>query len=287
MRAGPFVALGARFRGLTALKELAVRLRSEGYRPTVARDVARRLGKQERDAAGIKVRNPDARPRPVLAVALGGDGSFIQTASDYAVRDVPVVGINLGRVGFLADIDSRLMHETVMDVLSGRFHDEQRILLEVSHRRKNRVLGRQVVINDAVIDRGELGTLIDLDVMIDGKHAFQLRGDGVIVSTPGGSTAYNIAAGGPIVTPDCSCVVLTPLNPFSLTHRPIVFSTSRRFTFSAFGKSKLVTDGQSTFELRAGDRVDLRAHRKQMTVRHPRGYDYFDALREKLYWRRG
>ena len=285
MAARPCVALGARYRGLPALQELALRLREEGFRPTVEQRVARRLGKATCVKSGLTVREPSARPRPVLAVALGGDGSFIKMASLYAVKDVPMVGINLGRVGFLADINSRTMSETVLDVLSGKFRDETRNILEVRHRRGGSLVSRQIVINDVVIDRGDVGTLIDLEVSVDGEHAFQLRGDGMIVSTPGGSTAYNLAAGGPIVTPDSSCTVLTPLNPYSLTHRPIVFNTECRFTIKVVSRSRLVPDGQVTQELEAGDLIDVRTHAKQMTVRHPQSYDYFDTLREKLYWR--
>lgn len=277
--------MGARFRGLDALLELAARLKKEGYRPTVDAEVAGRLGNAACRKASLAIREAKARPRPVLAIALGGDGSFIQMASSYAVLDVPMVGVNLGRVGFLADIDSRTMAESVLEVLSGKYRDEMRIILEVKHKSGGKLAGSQVVINDVVIDRGDVNTLIDLDVVIDGGHAFQLRGDGMILSTPGGSTAYNIAAGGPIVTPDCACTVLTPLNPYSLTHRPIVFTKECRFTFRSIGRSRLISDGRDARELKDGDLVEVKTHGKQMKVRHPVGYDYFGTLRSKLYWR--
>ena len=281
----PRVALGARFSGLDALTKLALRLNDDGFRPTVESEVAKRLGKTACKKAAISIREPGASPKAAMAIALGGDGSFIQVASRYAVRGIPMVGINLGRVGFLADINHKAMADTVKEMLAGHYRDELRIILEVKHYRKKRLVLSRVVINDVVIDRGDVGTLIDLDVSIDKEQAFQLRGDGVIVSTPGGSTAYNIAAGGPIVTPDCSCMILNPLNPYSLTHRPIVFNSSRRFTFRIVGKSRLVLDGQKMCGLEPKDIIEVKNHGKQMIVRHPIGYDYFGTLREKLYWR--
>ena len=279
------VALVARARGGSALLALAAELQAQGYIPTVDQAVSTNVGLSDCRRVGIVIDKPHSRTKPVLAVALGGDGCFIQMAVRYAPRGIPLVGVNLGKVGFLADIKHSRMALEIRDVLAGRYIDEQRIMLEIEHRRRNRVIGKQTVINDVVIDRGEVGTLINLDVSIDAKHMFQLRGDGVILSTPGGSTAYNMSAGGPIITPDCACITLTPLNPYSLTHRPLVFNTDRKFSLKVDNQARLVPDGLRWPRLRNGDVIHIHRHRKFMTVRHPKSYSYFSTLREKLYWR--
>lgn len=286
MAARACVALAARIRGRDALLQLAEILRELGYAPVVDQAEAKSIGRAACRRHGIKVRRADARPRPVLAVALGGDGSFIQMASRYAPLQVPLIGVNLGRVGFLADIPYKMMHDGIAAVLKGQYRDERRIMLVAEHWRGKRLLSSSLVLNDAVIDRGDRGTLISMAVHADRKASFEVRADGLVVSTPGGSTAYGLSAGGPITTPDCKVMVVTPLNPHALTHRPLVFDDQRRLEIRTLDAARLSADGRDAVPMRPSDAVVIKAHRRQMTMRHPRGYDYFDTLRSKLYWRR-
>lgn len=279
------VALETRSRGKAALYKLAKALSAAGFTPAVAPATARVLDAARCRKAGILVAKPGARPKPELAVALGGDGCFIQLAARYAPYALPLIGVNLGRVGFLADIPHDNMVEDILEVLAGKYADEKRIMLDCKLHRGGRVLEKFTVINDLVIDRGNIGTLINLDIAIDDNHGYDLRSDGLVISTPGGSTAYNMSAGGPIITPDCASITMTPLNPYSLTQRPLVFNIGRVFKIGITDRGRLVPDGDVLMSLRKGDVVSVRNHSRSMTVRHPLGYDYFDILRNKLSWR--
>ena len=279
------MALYTRYRGKTSLYILAKALGECGFTPTVAPESAKLLDKSKYRKLGIAVQKPGERPKPELAVALGGDGSFIQMASIYAPHGIPLIGVNLGRVGFLADIPHANMAEDILKVLNGKHVDEKRIMLVGKLHRAGKLVEEFNVINDLVIDRGNCGTLINLDIKVDGKHSFDLRSDGLVISTPGGSTAYNMSAGGPIITPDCASITMTPLNPYSLTQRPLVFNINRKLVVDIINRGRLVPDGRVLMVLRKGDVVSLRNHTRNMTVRHPKGYNYFDILRSKLSWR--
>ncbi len=282
-----YIVLAPRKRGVDRVVELADHLRSLSYTPSIDKETASVLTKQVCAKHGIDVRAPGDKPPPLLAVALGGDGSFIHAANLYAVHGIPLIGVNLGNVGFLADVPATVMIKEITAVLGGHYRDEQRIMLKVEHTRNKKVLFAGLVINDVVIDRGEMAALIRLDIAIDGRSSFELRADGLVFATPGGSTAYSISAGGPIITPDLGCIALTPLNPFSLTHRPLVFSTQRSFVVELLQNSaRLILDGQVTNQLKPGDQVSVSTHQQHLTVRHPDSYNYFKTLREKLYWSR-
>lgn len=280
------VALGARKRGGDALLQLAQHLVAHDYQPVVDQITARNVGVRACKAVGIEMREPGRGRRPVLAVALGGDGSFIAHAARYAPFGVPLIGVNLGQVGFLADIPAKKMEKTIIAVLEGHHNDELRVMLTVEHLRADKVLNRFTVINDVVVDRGS-SSIVALELAVNRNRSIHLRGDGVIFATPGGSTAYNMAAGGPIIMPNAGCIAMTPLNPFSLTQRPLVFSATNRFTVEVVGTTpaRLLPDGIASDQLLPGDKVKIGAHRSMMTLRHPSTYNYFDTLREKLYWR--
>lgn len=285
MPAQPIVALGARKRGVQALLTLARHLLTLNHQPVVDAKTQRSVGARRIAAAGIKLREPGVGRAPVLAIALGGDGAFIQHAALYAPYGVPLIGVNFGKVGFLADIPASEMERTITAVLRGKYTDEQRVMLAVEHLRGDKVRSHYTVINDIVIDRGSKG-IIDLEVTVERNRSIHLRGDGVIFATPGGSTAYNMAAGGPIIMPAAGCIAMTPLSPFSLTHRPLVFSTSAKFLVEVTGSyALLLPDGQDGGNLNQGDQVRISTHRRKMTMRHSQDYNYFTKLRDKLFWR--
>ena len=280
-----YVALVTRSRGIEALIQLASHLQENNYHIVVEETTAQAIGKAKCKKLNFAIRKPHAKPKPILAVSIGGDGSFIQTASLYVHFGIPLIGVNIGQVGFLADIGMNTMKQDILNVLNGEYRDEQRIIFEVKHRRKNKVINTFTVINDVVIDRGDLSTLINLAIKVDKNKTFYLRADGVVVCTPGGSTAYNLSAGGPIITPDSECITVTPLNPFSLTHRPLVLNDSCKIAIEIINIGRLIPDGKTIAELKEKDIITISNHQQKMTMRHPRSYDYFDTLREKLYWR--
>ena len=282
-----FVVLGARRRGADGLLKLARHLHKINYTPVVDKETRGYLKKKDLDAAGIETHERGRGRQPILAVALGGDGAFIQHATRYAPLGIPLIGVNFGHVGFLTDIPASKMEEVIEDVLRGKYTDEQRVMLDIRHVRGSKTLLEQIVINDVVIDRSARGNIINLEVLVDRKKGILLRGDGVIIATPGGSTAYNMAAGGPIIVPDADCISMTPLNPYSLTHRPLVFATHHRITVrsQAMSTVRLITDGIDKGKVELGDEIRISTHRRTMTVRHPSRYSYFGKLRDKLYWR--
>ena len=280
-----YIALYARKRGMAKILELADSLHEQSYTPTTDKDTSATLGAAVCRKHHIIVRKPGTQPLPLLAVSLGGDGAVIRTANLYAAYGVPLIGVNLGNVGFLADVPAMEMAKDIFAVLGGRYSDEHRVMLYVKHFRQRKELSAGMVINDVVIDRGDAANLIQLSVAVDGRDSFELRADGLIFATPGGSTAYSMSAGGPIITPDSGCIAVTPLNPFSLTHRPLVFSTQRNFAVTLLkNDARLILDGQVMSRLKLGDGVTISTHHQYLTVRHPHGYDYFGTLREKLYW---
>ncbi|MCY4324486.1 MAG: NAD(+)/NADH kinase, partial [Betaproteobacteria bacterium] len=209
------ILLAARNRGRKLLIELAEHLLASGHRVLVEEKAAGRTRKQKIGGKHIEVFSAASRIKPDLAISLGGDGSFIHIASAMAPLKVPVTGVNLGKVGFLADIAAERMIESVDAMLAGSYRDEKRMLMSIRQRRAGKVVVKEAAINDLVISRGDHGPLMSLDVTIGGRHACHIRADGVIVSTPSGSTAYGMAAGGPIIAPGSDCIGIIPLNPHS------------------------------------------------------------------------
>ena len=245
---------------------------------------AGRIRKASLAAGRIEILAPGSRIRPDLAISLGGDGSFIHLAAAMAPLQVPVTGVNLGKVGFLADIAADRMIESVDAILAGDYRDERRMMMGIRLRRAGRVLARDAAINDMVISRGEHGALMSLDVVIDGRYAYHIRADGVVVSTPSGSTAYGMAAGGPIIVPGSDCIGIVPLNPHSLTQRPLVISADSSIVFRPAGAGRIDIDGRHAGAVRAGDRIEVARHARRLVMRHPQGYDYYDAMKSKLFW---
>jgi NAD+ kinase len=269
--------------------------------PTAAPGAARGLAKwlAERglrvlldDDAAHAVGAP-ATPRPELmraadlVVVLGGDGSLLAAARDAGERPVPIAGVNLGTLGFMAEIALDEMHAALERILAGDARVESRMRLEVVALRGERALGRWLALNEAVIDSAETARLIELDARVDGMDVTRYRADGLLVSTPTGSTAYSLSAGGPILDPRLEALVMTPISPHTLTHRPVVLPGSSRVELRARargGAVRLTVDGQTGLPLREGDHVVVSrsAHPVQLVVSPFR--DHFAILREKLGW---
>jgi NAD+ kinase len=225
-------------------------------------------------------------------IAMGGDGTLISIARRAAEHDLPIIGINQGRLGFLTDIAAKEIETALPAVLSGQCNEERRALLDVSLTRDGqKTLARDlrehaVAVNDVVLSRGSAGSMIEMLVSIDGKAAYRLRADGLILSTPTGSTAYALSANGPIVHPAVSALLMVPVAPHALTYRPVVCpDTSEIHVEVIRGRDAgLHCDGQSHYMLGEGDAITVRKSTLSARLLHPLGYDYYAMLRQKLAW---
>jgi len=223
-----------------------------------------------------------------LAIVLGGDGTMLSVARRLAPAGVPMIGVNLGRLGFLTDLPLARMEPSIVEMLDGRYVEERRSLLAARIERvgDDMRVEHSLGLNDVVVNRGALGSLIEYAIEIDGRFVFAMRADGVIVATPTGSTAYSLSAGGPIVAPEVPAFALVPVAPHALTHRPIAVPDSATIAITVqHGRDASVhCDGQAHFELGEGDRVVLQRAPFQARFLHPEGHDYFAMLRQKLHW---
>jgi NAD+ kinase len=221
-----------------------------------------------------------------LAVVLGGDGTLLSAARITAALDVPLLGVNLGSLGFLTEVPLPSLYPMLEAIGQGRAAVEHRSLMQVELLRGDEVRGRYLVFNDAVVNKTALARLNSYDLFIDKSFVASYRADGMIVATPTGSTAYSLSAGGPVLMPTVKAFVITPVAPHSLTHRPLVVPDSVGIEILLRSEEEvayLSLDGQPGFDLRDGDRV--RCSRSQHQVNLFRtGSDFFQVLRTKLKW---
>ena len=223
-----------------------------------------------------------------LAIVLGGDGTLLNAARNLAGFRVPLVGVNQGRLGFLTDIARADMLTCIDDLLAGKFTPETRFLLAGDIVRENQVIASNLAFNEIVVDKGAIGRLIDFDLYVDGEFLYNLRSDGLIVSTPTGSTAYSLSANGPILHPQVTGILLVPLCPHSLTNRPVLVGDRNAIEIRIVraDDSRVHFDGQVTFDMKPGDAMRIRRSEDSVCLLHPPGYSYFAMLREKLHWNR-
>jgi len=224
--------------------------------------------------------------RADLAIVLGGDGTMLNAARQLARFEVPLVGVNQGRLGFLTDIARDDMLTSLDDLLCGKFSSENRMLLAAEVWRDGQSIASNLALNDVVVDKGSIGRLIEFELFIDGEFIYNLRSDGLIVSTPTGSTAYSLSADGPILHPQVFGMALVPLCPHSLTNRPILVSDRNEIKIRIVRAtdSRVHFDGQVTFDLQPEDLVCIRRSLHSICLLHPPGYSYFAMLRQKLHW---
>jgi len=224
--------------------------------------------------------------RADLAIVVGGDGTLLSCARLMAEHGVPLVGVNLGRLGFLTDIAAKDLEPAILAVLDGHYAGEERMLLSGAARRGRETLLETVAMNDVVVSRGAMGSMIEFSVTVDGEFIYSLRADGLIVATPTGSTAYALSSGGPILHPALQAIALVPISPHTLSNRPIAIrSTSKvEVTLTRGTDARATFDVQAFCQVEPGDTVTISAAAKPATLLHPRGYRYFSMLREKLRW---
>jgi NAD+ kinase len=221
-----------------------------------------------------------------LAIVLGGDGTLLSAARNLVQHDVPVVGINLGRLGFLTDIPADSMEAMLGQILEGQFKEEERALLSTVVLRQGLPVQETLAMNDVVVSKGARGSMVEIEVYVDGQFVYGLRADGLIVSTPTGSTAYALSSGGPIVHPSLNALILAPICPHTLSNRPIVLSDHSRVEIILVrGPSANVNfDVQNTFDLEDEDRIVITRSASPARLLHPHGHSHFAMLREKLHW---
>ncbi len=224
-----------------------------------------------------------------LIVVLGGDGTMISTARLTGNREILVLGINYGSLGYLTEFRIEEMYDALKSIFEGNFAVEKRVMLDAEHWRNGVCLATGRVLNDVVINKAALARIIEVEVELNGQYVNSFRADGLIVSTPTGSTAYNLSAGGPIVYPSMNAVVLTPICPFTLTNRPIVVPDNAEITLKLINNSEdvvLTLDGQIGYELKPKDVVRIRKSETGFNLVQPPNRNYFDVLRNKLKWGR-
>ena len=224
-----------------------------------------------------------------LMLVLGGDGTMIATARLIGDQEVPVLGINYGGLGYLAEFRIEELFSALESILSGNYRLDRRVMLAVELRRGNDPPKTSRVLNDVVINKSALARIIEIETYFDRYFVNSFRSDGLIVSTPTGSTAYNLSAGGPVIFPSMNAVVITPICPFTLSNRPIVVPDNAEIELLLKTDNEevaLTLDGQVGFPMEVEDRVVIRKSRTTFNIIQPSNRNYFDVLRDKLRWGR-
>ncbi len=226
-----------------------------------------------------------------LAIAVGGDGTFLGAVRAVVAYDIPIIGINLGRLGFLVDISPDDLPEKLHRILQGHYTEEKRYLLRTKIIRDGQIIHEETAVNEVVVHRWVTPSMIEIITKIDNVFLNSQRSDGLIISTPTGSTAYSLSAGGPILSPQLNALVLVPLNPHTLSNRPIVIAASSEIEIS-FCQTKqisaLVTcDHIEIPKVLISDKILIKQEPKPIRILHPEGHDFFHILRNKLNWSSG
>lgn len=235
----------------------------------------------------ISVPRPELPDKVELIIVLGGDGTMLGTARLAAHKGIPVLGVNLGGLGFITEIYPDELFMALDKIIRGECPTEERMMLSARIMREDEEIARYTALNDIVIHKGAMARIIDLEIGVDGTYVTMFKSDGAIVSTPTGSTAYSLSAGGPILYPTLKAIVLTPISPHTLTNRPLVLSGDVRVEMTLKSESEgviLSLDGQVGFTLRSGDTVEVKKSPHSAILLRAGGRDHFDILRTKLKW---
>lgn len=269
-----------------SLRRLAEYLHERGVSVFIERETAEHIGRKVDLSRWVTCGFNDIGAHADLAIVLGGDGTMLNAARRLARYCVPLAGVNQGRLGFMTDIAREDMLTCMDDLLDGRFAQENRMLLAAEIIRDGREVDSNMALNDVVVDKGAIGRMIEFELFIDGEFIYNLRADGLIVSTPTGSTAYSLSSGGPILHPTLTGIALVPLCPHALTNRPIIVKDDAdiELRLTQAPDARVHFDGQLTLDLQPGDSVRLRRSEHKICFLHPPGYSYFAMLRQKLHW---
>ena len=265
-----------------ALLRAAVFLQSQGCKVVLEKQTAGCIGVSTYPILTLDEIGQNAD----LAVVLGGDGTMLNIACALHAYGVPMVGINQGRLGFLADVSVASMEETLGEMLKGEHLKEDRFLLSTTVRRQGENVFEACAFNDAVVSKGATARLIEFEVFVDGQFVYSQRSDGLVVATPTGSTAYALSAGGPILHPTLEAIVLVPICPHTLSNRPIAVNSESTVEILVLhaDDARVHFDGQRHFDLQKQDWVIVRRAKQMVHLLHPFGHSYYDMLRQKLHW---
>ncbi|CUI05648.1 NAD kinase [Janthinobacterium sp. CG23_2] len=257
-------------------------LRGAGYRVLFESETAAHLGLAEVEAMSVSGIGAVA----CAVIVMGGDGTMLGIARQLAPFDVPLIGINLGRLGFMTDIPVERMIPVLGDILGGKARAEKRTLLEGRVLRGGAMIACGLAVNDVVVARGAGAGMVELKVAVDGNFMYNQRSDGLIIATPTGSTAYALSAGGPLLHPSLGGIVLVPIAPHALSNRPIVVPDSSEIVIEIVGgrDTSVNFDMQTFASLAHGDQIFISRSPNHITFLHPEGWSYYDTLREKLHW---
>ncbi len=241
------------------------------------------------DKAGLaSMKDDDFDTGCDLAIAIGGDGTMLKAAYLACLHDIPLLGINRGRLGFLADIPADALEEYLKPIFAGSFTEEERFLLDVEVLREGQSILKSSALNDVILHKWNIAKLVEFETYVDNKFVHRQRSDGLIISSPTGSTAYALSGGGPILHPSLDALVLVPICPHTLTNRPIVIDGNSLVEIVVGAReidhARLTCDGNIEFELAPGDRIYVQKKDEKIRLIHPRDYDHFSILRAKLQW---
>jgi NAD+ kinase len=263
---------------------LARFLKARGYKILLASQTAERLKITDYPHENLS----DLAAQSDAVVVLGGDGTMLSIARALAPYGAPLIGINQGRLGFLTDITVDDMLDAVAEILSGQYVAEERILLNAQVRRGGVPVFESAAFNDVMVGKGGIGRLIEFEIAINSEFVYSQRSDGLVVTTPTGTTAYALSAGGPIMHPKLEAIAVVPVCPHTLSARPIVVSSHSRIEIhlTHADDARVHFDGQHHFDLLAGDHVWITRASRTITLLHPHSYSYYDTLRQKLHWGR-
>jgi NAD+ kinase len=274
---------------LKTVCELATWLNQRGITPIGGPEIERDRVEQQTGCAVEEVAPERLGASADLILVLGGDGTMIATARQIGDAEVPVMGVNFGGLGYLAEFRIEELYAALESILAGNYRLDRRLMLNVELIRCDEQVTRNRVLNDVVINKSALARIIEIEAYLNQQFVNSFRADGLIVSTPTGSTAYNLSAGGPVIYPSMNAVVITPICPFTLSNRPIVVPDDAVIELclkTAQEDVALTLDGQVGFPLRIEDRVVIRKSRTTFNLVQPANRNYFDVLRDKLRWGR-
>jgi NAD+ kinase len=263
------------------LTELADYLESQGYRIFFDSQTACAINRPEN---GFSIQ--DLTDIINVAIVVGGDGTMLGFGREIASSGIPLIGVNRGRVGFITDIPLSGAKSVVSQILSGEYVIENRALLATIVIRGKETIYRSRALNDVTVTRGGISGMVELSVSVDGQFMYELRADGLIIATPTGSSAYSLAAGGPLLHPRLRSVVITPVAPQKLSNRPIVLPGDSKIEVTLIdGKNiNMHSDMQMYTEMQVGDIVQITRSEHMVPFLHPKGHNHYATLREKLHW---
>ncbi|NNF51548.1 MAG: NAD(+) kinase [Gammaproteobacteria bacterium] len=281
------IGRGADERVASTMKGLAPHLAKRGVRVLVANELEVDLPCEFVE----QVPEAELPKHADLIVAVGGDGTMLYASHLVARHEVPVLGINRGRLGFLADVTPDAMLRNMDEVLDGNFTREPRLLLASRIGGNEGPESERLALNDVVLQKSEAGRMLEFETHVDGRFVNSHSSDGMIIASPTGSTAYALSCNGPILQPKLHALVLVPISPHTLSDRPIVIPATQEVEIRMLERretrAQVVCDGQLTADLEAGASLHVSAARQSLGLIHPPGYDYYRTLRSKLQWGRG